>query len=309
MLVPHPHPLDFDWRYTGSTVKALVALLPPEQPILAIGAPTLARALEAQGRDVLLIDRQPLQGVSNQMTVEVGEPIKLPTLFKFAVIDPPWYLHDTKLWFAWTASLLGDNGVILGSIWPPDVRPTELIETDELIGWLRAWADTELLPTTLVYERPHFEAVASDAASGTGLSASPLRGRLLRVQLRRQPPTMIPLRADDVWSRFILDDYQIGIRLKGRDHSSPKMEAHPNAVGWIWPYVSKRAPNRNSIDIWSSENEVAIVYCPRLLADALKHALQKPEEFEIALRLFPQLLDWKIPRPPYKRVVQWTHRY
>lgn len=50
--LPSPHPLDFDWRYDDATAQTLASLLRDIPPIVAIGAPTIARILEATGVDI-----------------------------------------------------------------------------------------------------------------------------------------------------------------------------------------------------------------------------------------------------------------
>ena len=56
-----PHPLDFDWRFERATIEDLCGLLGGHRRILALGAPSVAEALEHLGFDVTLIDRQPEQ--------------------------------------------------------------------------------------------------------------------------------------------------------------------------------------------------------------------------------------------------------
>jgi len=70
---PSPHPLDFDWRYDRETALSLVTLLRDRGPTLAIGAPTVARLMQADGYDITLVDRQPLQGVRDHVVAEATE--------------------------------------------------------------------------------------------------------------------------------------------------------------------------------------------------------------------------------------------
>jgi hypothetical protein len=59
---PSPDPLDFDWRYDNTTAQTLASLLWDSPKIVAIGAPTVARLLEATGVDVTLVEpSQPLK--------------------------------------------------------------------------------------------------------------------------------------------------------------------------------------------------------------------------------------------------------
>ena len=65
-LIASPHPLDFDWRFDEPTIAKLCAAVRGRY-VLALGAPSIARRIEASGGRVLLVDRQPAQGVDHQL--------------------------------------------------------------------------------------------------------------------------------------------------------------------------------------------------------------------------------------------------
>lgn len=309
-VLPDPHPLDFDWRYTEHTVAALYTLLPSEGSILAVGAPSIARSLEAARRTVTLIDRQPFQGVANHLVSQPGH--ELPDLQKFegAIVDPPWYFFDLGLWTAWTANIIGLHRQIIVSFWPSDVRPDELEETQDLLNWLSSWAEVEILPVIPEYETPIFESVARAVSSNGNLSTSPKAGRLLHLRAKTLPP--IPRLAPSLsrWVRFVINNYQLAVRIDQFENGKAKIQMHPAARNWTWPYVSRRAPGRENISVWSSQNEVAVATNSNALISALRAALsaQNAAQFDEELSLFPELATWAIPRPPYWRVFEWQHQ-
>jgi hypothetical protein len=97
-LLASPHPLDFDWRFDEATVAKLCELVRCRD-VVALGAPSVARGIEASGGRVLLVDRQPVQNVRNHLlsdvpTVEVPE-----SGFDIAIIDAPWYPNDLVEWY------------------------------------------------------------------------------------------------------------------------------------------------------------------------------------------------------------------
>jgi hypothetical protein len=72
--------------------------------------------------------------------------------------------------------------------------------------------------------------------------------------------------------------------------------------------LCQRAPQRDLINLWSSHNEVALKNS-HLAVEALRKALKAsdPEAFRDQLGLYSQLRDWDIPRPPYRRLLEWQH--
>ena len=73
--------------------------------------------------------------------------------------------------------------------------------------------------------------------------------------------------------------------------------------------MSARAPGRDDIGIWSSEGEVAQVGNPQQLISVLQEALGAGDAraFETSFIAVPELIAWKIPRPPYQRALEWQH--
>src|SRR5262245_15305122 len=121
-LVPEPHPLDFDWRYTTETIDRLVAELPSDADCIAIGAPTVAAAIDQRSGQVLLVDRQPIQRIANCLCIDVRVHAPLSRKFSHAVVDPPWYPDDFKRWISWAAQSLLPGATILTSLWPQTTR-------------------------------------------------------------------------------------------------------------------------------------------------------------------------------------------
>lgn len=303
-----PHPLDFDWRFDAPTIATLCALVGARK-VLALGVPSIARRIEASGGRVLLVDRQPVQNVRNHLVADV------PTLdvpeggFDIAIADAPWYPCDFIDWVSAGARALRPGRHVLASIWPRETRPTAADDLSRVMAELREWADVTMLPMELTYEAPPFELVATSIAEDEPLAWSPRYGRLLRLEVRRQPKKRTCRVRTAIWHRFFLDGYQLAVRLGVRNTTRSLVELHPNAKEWLWPFVSARAPGRDQIGIWSSAGEVAQVGDPDHLISVLREALARGDApaFENSLVAVPELIKWKIPRPPYKRALEWQH--
>lgn len=305
-----PHPLDSDWRFDKETLEELLNILPRSGRILALGCPSLAKRLQGIGREVSLVDRQPIHGVKDQIELDIQIEPPFLSGFPTAIIDPPWYPEHVRRWIGWAANCVIDGGEILASIWPPKTRPSGEREFAELLEWVEKWARVTELDYRPKYMVPPFE-IASQSSSRSGpLSSSPRIGRLVRIEVREKPPLPPALLGNQIWTRFVLNNYQIGIRMRSDRLATPSIVRIANADGWIWPYVSRRAPEREQIDIWSSRNEVGRVTQADFLVDALRKVSesQNSNQFEKALLPFPSLMEWEIPRPPYWRTQEWSHR-
>ncbi len=307
--LPEPHPLDFDWRFTSETVEEFVALIGKKKGLLAVGTPSIARRFCLLGREVVLVDRQPFHFEGNHSQVEIDSNTPEIAGFCTAVVDPPWYPEHVMTWIAWSARSVGLGGQIYASIWPPDTRPAGESEFKEVIKWLEGWSTVSLHNQHPRYDLPLFESGSMQAGLNQDLSISPRIGRLLKINVRSLPEVPPLENKKEKWLRFVFDDYQLALRLRQENSTGPAIYPVPGIENCRWPYVSRRAPGRDLIDIWSSRNEVAVVTGSEKVADILRQvALAKSQAaFHTALSAVPLLANWKIPRPPYRRVSEWAH--
>jgi hypothetical protein len=113
-------------------VASLCELLPSAGSILAVGAPSIARHLESLGRTVVLVDRQPFQGVKKHHAIEPGSDGVVIERCEAAIVDPPWYPEHLRRWAAWAARIVGPDKDILVSVWPLGMRPGDAEEIRDL---------------------------------------------------------------------------------------------------------------------------------------------------------------------------------
>ena len=277
--------------------------------MLTLGCPSLAKRFRDIGVDCVLVDRQPLQYVDSQVELDIQVDPPIVSGFRTAIVDPPWYPEYVPRWIAWAAGCVGEGGVIYALIWPSDTRPTGEIEYLTVRKWIQTWATMTELDYHPAYDLPFFEIASHQASKDGNLAKSPRLGRLIRIDVQKIPhlPKIAPGR--EIWTRFVFNDYQLAVRTDIETSTSPFIDQLPNAVGWIWPYVSRRAPKRSKINIWSSRNEVALATGINAIIFALRNVslTQSVSDFESVLSPFPSLIDWKIPRPPYWRTSEWLH--
>jgi hypothetical protein len=308
--LPEPHQLDFDWRFSEETTNNLAELLSHHARVLILGAPSVASILErADSSDVLLIDRQPLQTNGNHLALDPGRAQPLGLHFDTALIDGPWYPTIYRRWITWAARHLNPDGEIIASLWLESTRPNASKERDELFKWLKTWASFTLKPEALHYTTPLFELETARGCMAATPGMEWRKGDLLRIHPFREITLPEEIPADQEWVRFILDDYQIALRVKPDDGRAGELTPVQGACGWIWPSVSRRFPGYDSIDLWSSRNEVAsirgyydILKALRLIKTSNGQALRDGQS-----PLMRALSQWAIPIGPYWRTHEWTH--
>ncbi len=304
---PSPHPLDFDWRYDPDTAGRLAEMFRGAGPVIVLGAPSVARLLECNKVAVTLVDRQPLQAVRSHIVCTI-EDFAAVAEFRTAIADPPWYPQQLRDWSRAAGRAVGVGGSVFVSVWPDHTRPRAAHELADALDEISSWAEIERGVERLSYTEPVFE-VAARGKGDPQLSRSPLVGELVRLEVRRLPQRGDGPQPQEHWLRFTVDDYQLALRIDVAT-AQTGIGGVRGADGWRWPYVSARAPFRGQIGLWSSAGEVAAVADPSAVAAALRAAFHSPDSsgFETALAAAPELFSWLIPRPPYRRSIEWQHR-
>ena len=221
---PDPHPLDYDWRFAEEAVERIRKFVPRGAATLAVGTPSIARYLEKAGRPVTLVDRQPFQGVRNQLPLDVYSASPLRQAFDFAVIDPPWYPEALRYWLAWTAQAVRRKGIILAAVWPESTRPSAPAEYIELEQWISTWGELSLPGVDLQYRIPLFEQVAGAHAKQFEGSRSPGIGNLFEIRVVKRPELPPSCRKPGHWNRFVLNNYQLALRFSGASQADRPLE-------------------------------------------------------------------------------------
>ena len=205
---------------------------------------------------------------------------------------------------------MGVGGTIFATIWPLHTRASAPDEHRQLVRWMTGWSKMAKMQNTLRYETPIFESIAEHASPDRHLAGSPRSGNLLKLIVDRLPPVPALPEPECLWLRYLFNDYQLALRVRRGVSDPVSIEHLPNTVGWYWPYVSRRAPGRSKIDVWSSRNEVAVADGIATIVHAVRNLVRQPSQlqFDALMRCAPQLSEWSIPRPPYQRTKEWSHQ-
>src|SRR5215212_4991845 len=98
--LPEPHPLDFDWRFTSTTLPFLRKLINAtnRESVAVLGAPSLYKHLADSGLDVWFFDKNSRivehlrkSGYSHLNEVDLMTPLPFSRHFHWVMADAPWY--------------------------------------------------------------------------------------------------------------------------------------------------------------------------------------------------------------------------
>lgn len=299
IVLPTPHPLDYDWRFGASAVKSLLdsclELTKTGDSVLLLGAHSLFRAAAecAYPRRMILLDASPsivacFKDVGVEAHVELFDAFKdkLPELAAaVVVVDPPWYEEHLAA-FMWVAEqLCADGGHILVSVPPLGTRPGMEQERANLFCWTQKLGLSlkRLEPAALAYVSPPFERNALRTEGILNVPEEWRRGDLAvfskgtGAQIPR--PALTSAEADQ-WVESSLSGVRMWLRKQcDREFVDPTLLSL--VPGDILPTPSRRDERRPLVDVWTSGNRVFACRgrnTLRLIIDALA-AGASPEDY------------------------------
>jgi hypothetical protein len=284
-LLPLPHPLDYEWRFTPDAARSLLNraadLTHTSGDLLLFGTPGLAvEALRLPiGRRIAFLAE------SNSVTDRVlalnramGAPLSiafcsggLPRESADAVLlDPPWYLDFVRPMLAAAAHACRPGGAVLISLPPDGARPSAGSDRQAVIAFARRLGLTsiEYSPLAINYETPFFERNAL-AAAGVYPPPQWRRGDLVVFQKSRASmrpsPTSSSRRRD--WSEIGIGRMRLFIRGVGNTRSE-QASLTSLVNGDILPTVSRRDRRRQAANVWTSGNRIFKTDNPQLVFEA-----------------------------------------
>jgi hypothetical protein len=176
-LLPLPHPLDYEWRFTPDASRTLLNLASDLTPlgadVLLFGTPGLALealALPIDRRLALLAEDNVVTRRLITLNRATGSPLSiascaagLPRESADAVLlDPPWYMDFIRPMLAAAAAACRHGGFLLLSMAPASTRPNAAEDRLATIRFAeRLGLDLlEHRPLAIGYDTPFFEANA-----------------------------------------------------------------------------------------------------------------------------------------------------
>ncbi len=283
LVLPEPHPHDYDWRFDQRTARMLSKLAIdsclPDAGIVLLGAPTvfaeIARLLappptcllDASAELVELLQAAPLPASCTVVHHDLLSGFSWDASFPVDVIvcDPPWYEEYYAAFLAQGAHSLRVGGRLYLSLLPSSTRG-DAVEGRRSI-YSRAHQlgfDVEGQEVGVIrYETPSFERRSLEIAD-IDIQGGWRKGDLLVLRKVQQTPTcLVPASLSEAgsaspgvpWGEMLMGRYKVKVRGPfddvDRDPQLIKIEEQN-----MLPTVSRRYPGRGRIDLWLWDNRV-----------------------------------------------------
>ncbi|MBE9111940.1 hypothetical protein IQ273_21265 [Nodosilinea sp. LEGE 07298] len=271
--LPSPHPLDYDWRFTDSTVEYLLQKCAeatrPYDTIVLLGTPSLLRVGTdpAYQRSTVLLDANTMMTTCLSNAVLDSQIVEcnllrdiLPNLSADAVVmDPPWYPEHIQS-FLWDACQFCKlNGHILISLPPIGTRPGIEREWQETLAWANQLGLQliHLEELSLSYLTPLFERNVFRISGVHCVPQNWRRGNLAIFTQRSSTNVPRPIIASS--EKGWLEVNLFGVRIRVRPWNSSEF-VDPSLISVIpsdvLTSVSRRDPRRQLADVWTSGNRI-----------------------------------------------------
>jgi hypothetical protein len=284
-LLPLPHPLDFEWRFTPDAARSLLNraadMTPTDGDVLLFGTPGLAveaLTLPISRRIAFLAENNSVTDRVLALNNATGSPLSiafcsggLPRESADAVLlDPPWYLDFVRPMLAAAAHACRVGGVVLISLAPDGTRPRADDDRNAAIAFGRRLGLDPLDRCALAigYETPFFE---RNALAAAGIWPPPhwRRGDLLIFRKARAPirPALAASTQRRDWNEVSIGRMRLFIRASG-EALSDEAALISLIEGDILPTVSRRDARRHMAQVWTSGNRIFQTDNPQLLLEA-----------------------------------------
>lgn len=284
-LLPLPHPLDFEWRFTPDTARLLLTraadMTPTDGDLLLFGTPGLAveaLTFPIGRRLAFLAENNSVTDRIFALNRATGSPLSIafcgggpPGESANAVLlDPPWYLDFVRPMLAAAAHACRPGGVVLISLPPDGTRPSAEADRQAAVAFGRRLG-LELIEhyaLAIGYETPFFE---RNALAAAGIYPPPhwRRGDMLmfrKTGVPKRPPLAASAHRRE-WTEVGIGRMRLFIRANGQAQYG-EAGLISFLEGDILPTVSRRDPRRRQAQVWTSGNRIFQTDNPQLLLDA-----------------------------------------
>lgn len=284
-VLPLPHPLDYEWRFTSRTAITLFELArhQSDQRIALLGTPSIAEwAAQTHQKGAVLFERRAdacaaIDGFGGVAVNCIDLAEFRGSAFKFdaVIADPPWYPAVTETFVHVAACLLREGGTLFLCGPGLGTRPDVGLERVHLAEFAHHYGLVlvEVAPGQLRYESPPFELAALGAAGVQGFRSDWRSADLLRFVKNGEPATFIA-NTDDArsgeWTEVQHGRARIRIRMSTGWNNHTEMPLQPVVPGDVLDSVSRRDSRRAHVQVWTTTNAVYHTSDPARLTAAMR---------------------------------------
>ena len=298
-ILPEPHPLNFDWRFTPGTQDFLMKTIESfnHDFVALLGTPTLLRPLLARKFRTRLFDqnaslREILEAEERKsfQEADLTQPLKNANVFTVAAADPPWYSEYYEAFVYRLSDLLIPGGSALLSVLPRLTRPGAAEDRVNIVSVAYdAGLDlVDVIPDSLAYTTPPFEAEALKvedlvlpAWRRSDLYIFEKAARPVQMQQRISMPESTVRQG---WRTFTFNKTSIAVRCEAAAAAAFSFQGVSASGRLTIDSVSRRSSSRRYANIWSSRNHVLHATrtdCVCRLLELLTAGIKSPEALDL----------------------------
>lgn len=313
LILPEPHPLDYDWRFTPETAARLTQLVLDysrlHRRVLLLGAPTILAGLAAHTSppQTVMLDWSDalVNFVGSQLTDALldiqqhdllsGTLWQPPEQVDVTLCDPPWYPEYYTAFLAQAAYTTHVGGVVLASLLSPHIRPDAIHERNHVFQEAHEMglALEGVASGVLAYMPSTFE-VNSLHTAGMDLPDDWHYGDLAIFRKFTNNPNLPDVVGDIArngthWHEILLGRRKIKLRGDLSDHASPQLVSiEPNDT---LPTVGRGYDGRANVDLWLWDNRVFQVRGKAAIWAALHQVSGEPPPYAVDSIHLQQAMD------------------
>jgi hypothetical protein len=265
-LLPEPHPLDYDWRFSPQSLSVFDRLFVElgSKRVAVLGAPSLYLHLSTSpivahlyDKNAHLIEQLRDAGFLDATHCDLFEYQPDADNFDAVVADPPWYVEHYFAFIDSARAILQPQGHLIASVPPRLTRPSAADDRKAIIDYAfdMGFDIYAVHRGALQYDSPPFE-VAALRAEGIELRdwrygdifVFTLSPRPTAIHRTKRPPER------DKWESFVIGKTIVRIRRRTPDSHRVIFEPVSPSGDIRLHSVSRRSPVRSEADLWTSRN-------------------------------------------------------
>ena len=307
-LLPLPHPLNFEWRFTPETSRGLLNLVtkltPPCGEVLLFGTPGLAyealtlpvsRRISFLGEDNVVTQRLGLlnRAVGSPLSIACQSDEISQASADAVILDPPWYKDFIRPMLETAGFVCRPGGIVLISLPPPGTRPGAEMECSEAVQYAvgKGFDLLDCQLPTIGYDTPFFE---TNALTAIGVNAPSCWRRGDLVALRKTRRALFHSLPASCRPRGWVEVSIGRMRLFIRARTGPVTGSQGLIRlldGDILPSVSRRDARRIGAQVWTSGNRIFGTDNPALVLEAALSHTDPTMRREVQLPLLGNLYE------------------